>query len=51
MKAIEIREHVEKALELIEDAIKEDPAHIQEYIGAKRDLMDASSSLSYCIND
>ena len=49
--AIRIRNHIDSALALIEEAIESDPSHVDWYIGAKEELQQADSSISFCIND
>ena len=49
--AIEIRNHINKALDVIEGAIKVDPYHVDYYVGLKEELLLADSTVSFCIND
>ena len=50
-KALEIQKDIESALSKIEDVIKEDPSHIDWYVGLKEELLIADSTISFCIND
>jgi len=49
--AIEIRDHINKALDIIEYAIKVDPYHVDYYVGLKEELLLADNTISFCIND
>jgi hypothetical protein len=46
-----IIDKINECLELIEEAIKLDPCHLDWYIGAKEKLEEADGLISFCVYD
>jgi hypothetical protein len=44
-----VQQHIDNALQLIEECIKLDPHHIKEYLYAKEHLLTADSSINHAI--
>jgi hypothetical protein len=45
----EVQDHIDKALQLIEQCIKLDPHHTYDYVYAKEHLLIADSSINHAI--
>lgn len=45
----QVQEHIDNALQLIEECIRIDPQHLHEYLYAKEHLLIADSSVNHAI--